>query len=254
MRLVKAWWDNGFFFVGIGTLMCVLLSLGLNYLLLFSDTLTPFGRSMIVSVAVPVLVSLPLLTWMAFLRGEVAALRRQSMVLASRDRLTGLPDRNAFSSIVDRRKPVTEERTATAGAFLIIRASVSRSSFPKFGLNISDDAINLTAAKIVSTVRSTDVVGRVGPDLFAILLWGASEEHAQDVAHRICEGAGVMHLGQDEDDALIDLYAGGIMFEGQPDVDQLFRQASKDLHMMRNGEGTIPFVHSSTFPMSAVAH
>lgn len=254
MRLVKAWFSSGYLFVGAGALMCVLLSLMLNYLLLFSDTLTPFGRSVIVAVVLPVLVSVPLLAWLVFLRREVSALRRQSTRLASRDRLTGLPNKNTFSSIVDRRKPAVEGQNAPAGAFLIIRVSVAESSFPKFGINISDEAINLTAAKIVSTVRSTDVVGRVGPDLFALLLWGANEEHAQDVASRICESAGTMQVWQGEGEALIDFYAGGIMFEGQPDVDQLFRQASKELHMLRTGESSIPFLHSRAYPMSAVAH
>ncbi|MDN3721845.1 diguanylate cyclase [Roseibium salinum] len=80
------------------------------------------------------------------------------------------------------------------GAFLLIRANIPENRYAEYGFHASDEAVSLTAATIVSAVRSTDVVGRLGPDLFAVLLWGADEEEARIVGKRICENASHVQL------------------------------------------------------------
>ncbi|TIT58572.1 MAG: GGDEF domain-containing protein, partial [Mesorhizobium sp.] len=55
----QAWKDVAWLTV-LGTAACLILSLGLNYLLLFSEALTPFARSVITATLVPVAIGLPL--------------------------------------------------------------------------------------------------------------------------------------------------------------------------------------------------
>ncbi|TIV05721.1 MAG: GGDEF domain-containing protein, partial [Mesorhizobium sp.] len=44
----------------LGTAGCVALSLALNYLMLFSDSLTPFARGAVTAIIVPIVIGLPL--------------------------------------------------------------------------------------------------------------------------------------------------------------------------------------------------
>ncbi|WP_428643906.1 GGDEF domain-containing protein [Roseibium sp.] len=251
---LKPRWDNGPFLLVCGTLVFVAVSICLNYLLFFSDSLSPFGRNMVLAVALPVLVGAPLLSWVIFLRRQVSALRRHSNYLATHDRLTGLPNGVAFSSLAERRKTLSADKNGSSGAFLIVRAGIPDNGVSQHGVSFGNDAVSLTAAAIVSAVRSTDLVGRIGPDLFAIFLWGATEEEARQVGRRIYEDCGAIQIEPGTASSL-DLRVGGILFEGHPDVDYLFREASGQFA----GEGgevtaTPYFQKSADFPMTVVRH
>ncbi len=254
MRELKPRWDKGLFFLGGGTLAFLAVSVGLNYLLLFSDTLTPFGRNMVLAVMLPLLVCVPLLVWVSYLRGQVSSLRHQSNYFAAHDRLTGLPNGVAFSSIADRRKNASGTQNGNSGAFLIVRTNVSDGDVLKYGFRASDEAISLTAATIVSAVRSTDLVGRIGPDLFAIFLWGASEEEARQVGERIYRNAGAIQIEPGAGNGHLDLNLGGILFDGETDVDRLVRETSSQF--VKSAGQQIPpnFLYSAGTPMKMVRH
>lgn len=247
-------WKNILLFLGGGTLAFMALSIGLNYLFLFSDTLTPFGRSMMAAVILPVVIGLPLLTWVMALKRQIRFHQSQTNYLATHDQLTGLPYGGAFSSIVDRREKSSLAENGASGAFLIIRAKVPDNRFAECGFHMSDDIISLTAATIVSAVRSTDVVGRIGPDLFAVLLWGADEQEARKVGQRICDNAGQVQLAVDAPAGTLDVSAGAVLFEGEPDVNQLFREVSGQL-FRKDEQITVPFFLSKEgSPMKVVRH
>ena len=69
-------WKNVAWLTALGTTGLLLLSVGLNYLLLFSEALTPFGRSMVTAVLLPVIIGGPLLLFIGLQRIELGHYRR----------------------------------------------------------------------------------------------------------------------------------------------------------------------------------
>ncbi len=205
-------------FVFVGALSVFILSAFSTYLILFFESISSLGRNLILSFLLPGLASVPLLVWICYLRGRVASLRHKVNYLATHDWLTGLPNRAAFSSIVE---CSGREKPGQAGAFLVVRAGLPTGNCSGNSCNAGIDAVRLTAAAIVSAVRSTDVVGRIGPDHFAIVLWGADREEARRIGCRISRDAGRIVVGAGAAERPLELGVRGCIFQGVPDLDAL---------------------------------
>ncbi|TGS25361.1 GGDEF domain-containing protein, partial [bacterium M00.F.Ca.ET.180.01.1.1] len=61
----------------LGTIGSLCVSLSLNYLLLFSETLTPFGRGMITATLLPLVICLPLFVFIGRNLAEIRRYRRE---------------------------------------------------------------------------------------------------------------------------------------------------------------------------------
>ena len=90
-------------FVVFGDFVSILISTALSYLILFSDNIDVVGRILVLAFLLPILVSVPLLCWVCYLREKTGSLRHQSNYFATHDWLTGLPNGDAFSSLVERK-------------------------------------------------------------------------------------------------------------------------------------------------------
>jgi hypothetical protein len=106
----------------IGTAISLAFSLLFNYLLLFSETLTPFTRSMIAAVALPILIGAPLSLLFGYCLQEISRQRRELTHSSSHDRVTAFFNGSAFASLVDRRAASSPKEGPRQGAFLIINA------------------------------------------------------------------------------------------------------------------------------------
>ena len=84
----------------LGTALSCGFSLLLNYLLLFSDSLTPFDRSLVTALAVPLVVGAPLSFLLAYSRQTVSRYRSALTRAASYDRTTDVLNDAAFTSLV----------------------------------------------------------------------------------------------------------------------------------------------------------
>ncbi|TIV62931.1 MAG: GGDEF domain-containing protein, partial [Mesorhizobium sp.] len=73
----------------LGTAGCVGLSLGLNYLLLLSDVLTPFGRSVVTATLLPIIIGLPLFALLGWRQVEIRRYRQELTRSGTYDPLTG---------------------------------------------------------------------------------------------------------------------------------------------------------------------
>ncbi|GAB4351043.1 MAG: GGDEF domain-containing protein [Oricola sp.] len=218
---------NAVFFAG-----CLAASLAVsefvNYLLLYLPALTPFQRSVVNAAVVPVVVCIPLLAVVSYQRAQLARRQRELNYYASHDRLTNFYRPGVFSDIVERRKKMTGA-DHQAGAFLIVHAQHLREINRRYGLEAGDEALALIAMAIRSSVRTDDVVGRIGATMFGIFLPGASEADARDIAERITGNVKNVYFAPAESGDIISVRVGGVVFSDHIGFRDMFREAEERL-------------------------
>src|SRR3954466_16182127 len=135
----------------------------------------------------------------ALLRASLAEARSRIEALeaaAENDPLTGLANGTRFERELER---VTSqaERHATPAALLYIDLRGLKTINAKHGRFAGDAALIHVAKLLNGLIRSTDVLARIGGDLFALILDHLDHESAIDTAERLgrCVAAEPVDLG-----------------------------------------------------------
>ncbi|MHB8245685.1 MAG: GGDEF domain-containing protein [Acidimicrobiales bacterium] len=100
------------------------------------------------------------------------------------DTLTGALNARTFIRLGDRFLELAASRGEPATVLRIKLREVAAIN-SQFGLEMGDAALIETARLLGSSVRGSDLVGRIGPDEFAVLLYGAPSEAAKVVVERL---------------------------------------------------------------------
>lgn len=104
--------------------------------------------------------------------------------LATHDVLTGLPNRRAFTEVLDRHT-AHGQRYGLDGAVLLVDLDNFKQINDTLGHATGDDVISRAAAVLLDTLRGTDTVARLGGDEFAILLPHSDATATAETAVRI---------------------------------------------------------------------
>jgi diguanylate cyclase len=232
--------------------VCLIVFALTNYFLLFFDELTPVTHGAISALVLTLAVAIPLLLWVLYLQRKIGSHRREINHMASHDRLTGLPAAGAFSSMLDLRLNEGAADDETAGAFLIIRVTVPETAYSQYGFMANEEAISFVAAKIMSEVRSSDVVGRISPDMFAVFLSGATEQDARQIGSRMLQISSNIDVKTEARDSRFNVRVGGVSFDNKLSIEDMFHKASSLLTFSEAGE-PLNFLHMSGQPTAAVA-
>ncbi|HYH18031.1 MAG TPA: EAL domain-containing protein [Azospirillum sp.] len=110
---------------------------------------------------------------------------RELLRLATRDRLTGLPNRALIESLVE---SAVERARRHGRRFAVLCMDLSRFKLitDTLGHHAGDALLLEVAKRVQATVRTADTVGRIGSDDFAIVLEEVADaEEAAAVAQRI---------------------------------------------------------------------
>lgn len=212
----------------LGTLACIVLSLAFNYLLLFSG-LTSFGRGAASAFVLPVIISAPLFVFIGLKSREIGRYRRSLNQAATYDMVTECFKGAVFSSLVDRRAMPETGHGPRKGAFLLISAEQLNSINRRYGFDWGEEALRLIAATIRAAIRADDIVGRLADSEFAVFLPDASESSASEVGQRIRERVAEVVFTPKGGSEVLDVIVGGIIFEGAPGFDTMFRAAGQPL-------------------------
>jgi len=213
----------------LGTAGSLGLSLGLNYLLLFSDALTPFARSMITAGLLPVIICLPLFALIGWNRVEIHRYRQELNRSGTYDRLTGCLNGPVFTSMVERRAARRPGPGPRSGAFLIIHPQHLRSINMRFGLEWGDEALRLIVSTIQSSVREEDLIGRIGASMFGVFLSGATEAEAKEIGERIRTRIAQVYCAPKGIEDVLTIKVGGVMLENEMEFSDMFRSAEQHL-------------------------
>ncbi|RRI03152.1 GGDEF domain-containing protein [Mesorhizobium tamadayense] len=219
----------------LGTACCLALSLGLNYLLLFIDGLTPYGRSVITATLLPIIIGLPLFALLGWRQVEIRRYRQELTRSGTYDQLTGCLNGAVFTSMVDRR--AARPSGPRSGAFLVIHPEHLSAINLRFGLEWGDEALRLIASAIRSSVRKEDLIGRIGTALFGVFLPGASEQDAKEVGKRIRQAVGQIYFAPKGDKDVLAIRVGGVVFEHELAFEDMFRSAEEGLSELQDDTG-----------------
>ena len=105
--------------------------------------------------------------------------------LATRDALTGLPNRTL---ILDRIEQMQRgSRTGEAGAVLFVDLDRFKDVNDSLGHRLGDDLLRQVATRFRDALRESDSIGRLGGDEFVVLVEGAGAHNAETAAQRLLD-------------------------------------------------------------------
>lgn len=228
-------WKNIAKLTLFGTVSALLFSLAFNYVLELATSLTPFGRHLASAIVLPILIAAPLFFFVGLKQRDARRVRQELNRAATYDGLTASLNGTVFSSVIDRRAASSAMPGARHGAFLLIDAEHIRAVNMRYGLDWGNEALRLIATTIRSSVRSGDIVGRLGTSEFGVFLPGATEKNARDIGERIRAEVAKVYFAPDGQMSALSVSVGGVIYENDPGFDGLFRAAGQRLS---NVQGT----------------
>jgi diguanylate cyclase (GGDEF)-like protein len=218
---------------------CLAFAFGAWTLLAIGMGIMPMGdeqvsRSVLIStrfgVTLIALAPLVVASVMAARNDLMEQLRR----LAERDALTGLRNRRAFfetgaetlSRSVARGKPA---------AVLMIDIDHFKSVNDNFGHISGDRVITAVAEMIEKSVRSQDVVGRLGGEEFAVILPDCAADEARQVAERITSTLRSTRIALGADKSIAVTASIGLHVENEDNyIERSLARADKALYRAKN--------------------
>jgi diguanylate cyclase (GGDEF)-like protein/PAS domain S-box-containing protein len=130
--------------------------------------------------------------------------------LADHDPLTGLLNRRGFTAAL-RRHAALVRRYGPDGALLMVDLDEFKRVNDTYGHQGGDEVIVAVAARLLHTLRDSDVAARLGGDEFAVLLTRGGQADAETVAGRIVRAA-----REGSRDRAVTVSVGVALFDGSP--------------------------------------
>lgn len=185
-------------------------------------------RLLLVGVALPSAVSIPVLLFLTTRLRQLAVAHHELAIYASTDSLTRVLNRGAFITLVDAYlDEVREHERAVQGALLVVDADNFKAINDSLGHDRGDEALRLIAGTIKANLRSPDLVGRIGGEEFGVFLPGTSPERAAVVAERIRRTVTEIPFGRSPP---LSVSIGGITFASRARFEDLFKAADRQLY------------------------
>jgi diguanylate cyclase len=228
----------------------VLLSVLACHLLLsiFSQGLGTTG--VVAAALMPILIGGPMIFYLSVRHQELCLAYDRLEHAASRDSLTDCLNHGAFAEQVG---ATLRNADNPCGALLVVDADHFKSINDRFGHDRGDVALKLIAATIRSTVRSTDLVGRLGGEEFGIFLPGASRATAQAIAECIRHAVATSVFEVGGHSHPLSVSVGGAVFDSPISFTDLFRSADRRMYAVKNsGRNSVDLVAMDAGPVDAV--
>jgi diguanylate cyclase (GGDEF)-like protein len=214
---------------------CVAGALIFNYLLFRAAGLPFLWTGVIGAAAVAVAIATPLLAFGARRERELAGLRLKLNRVSSADHLTDCLDGAVFTALVDAFRAGAEDRPGNRrGALLVVDVDHFKDVNARFGRSWGDEALRVVSNVIRASLRSGDLVGRLGGEEFGVFLPGARRENAEDIAERVRKVIADTLFEPGGKRCLLTVSVGGVVFEDQLIFDELIEAAEEELLSAKN--------------------
>jgi diguanylate cyclase (GGDEF)-like protein len=159
---------------------------------------------------------------------------RQAVELASRDPLTGVQNRMALSSSLQREVDLAQRQQVTL-SMLVIDIDHFKAFNDEYGHAFGDDVLTAVAQTISNTVRRSDLLFRYGGEEFVVLASHTGEEGAMLLAERIRENVAAMQTVRGRD-IQVTVSLGVARLQPKETAEAFFERADKAVYSAkRNG-------------------
>ena len=217
-----------------GTLGCIAIAVMFNYVFFSLYAPAALGPGLVSATIIPIILAGPLFFFLTAKLRELAIANHRLNDLASTDSLTGCLNRGAFTRVVDGFLERDSETGPPVGALLVIDADHFKSINDLFGHHRGDEALNLIATAIRTSLRRGDWIGRIGGEEFGVLLPGAGLVEAEDIAERIRNTVNSLEFSGNGQPHDLTVSVGGAAFGRPMNFSELFRIADERLYIAKN--------------------
>ena len=156
--------------------------------------------------------------------------------LADEDPLTSIPNRRSFEAAV-RLTLELSARHRVHGSLLMVDLDGFKAINDTHGHATGDAVLAAVAARLRDRLRSSDLLGRVGGDEFAVLLRATAGARAQKVAEALAACVRATRLGPGQPDVSLSASIGVADFGAYPlpTVEELFAAADAAMYKTKRG-------------------
>ena len=156
--------------------------------------------------------------------------------LADRDPLTPVVNRRAFVRELDRTKAYGDRYGNTA-SLIYLDLDGMKAINDRYGHAIGDRVLVAVAEALVSNVRSSDIVGRLGGDEFSIMLARADQEAAQKKARRLMTLIDDIKIKSGDDVVSVSVSYGIIDLASQSNAEAALAVADRAMYESKQTKG-----------------
>jgi diguanylate cyclase (GGDEF)-like protein len=222
----QAWRQVIFWTVTI-IVICVLVSVAISVVLLDVISEGINGPGLVTAIVMPIILGGPIMFYMQLRHQQLKLANLKLDVLASTDWLTDTLNRRAFTNGAS---ALLAEGPDHRGTLLVIDVDRFKSINDQFGHEAGDEALQLLAKTIVASVRTGDLVGRIGGEEFGVFLPGAEYDIASAAAERIRVAVGRLRFAPGGADHPLSVSIGGVTAADRSPFSDLFRIADQQLY------------------------
>ena len=160
-------------------------------------------------------------------REELDRIKSTLSSVTTLDELTGCYNESHFREVLTQHRGMSE-RGSYYFTLAVLQVDQFTDVIDKYGLGSGNNVLQLFARIVKAALRDVDVVSRHGPDTFALLLSGATEDDSVTIINRISQLISQIQVAEDE--YLKITTSGGITsFHGTESSEELIANASKAL-------------------------
>lgn len=213
-----------------GTFGCVLFAVAFNYFAFRDLDDVALGRGLAVAIMLPILLAGPLFFYLTLKMRELSRLNYQLNELATKDFGTGLLNRRALITRVNDETAKMSFNVAVTHLFLVVDADRFKSINDKYGHAAGDDALKLISAALEKSVRSYDIVGRIGGEEFAVFLPNVTPKDAFYIADRLRRAVASSEFKPKGNRHDLSVSIGGVIYKDATAFGDLFKGADANLY------------------------
>lgn len=201
-------------------------------------------QGLTVAVLLPLTVGGPPIFFLILKHEQLRQSNRKLEFMATTDWLTGCLNRGAFTSEVTQRLDSPE--ADCQGVLLVVDADEFKRVNDRFGHQVGDEALQRIAAAIRHTVRSRDLVGRLGGEEFGVFLAQLDCRTADHTAERIRRAVADIDFVPEGEAYPLSVSIGGASCAGHRSFSAVYRLADQHLYEAKHaGRDRVAMEHAA---------
>ena len=212
-----------------GTLLCIVVSLAFDSFSLGTGTWR-WGSDPLNNVIIPSILAPPLLFLLLWQMRQLALAHREVLTAASTDSLTQCLNRRAFTAMVEGYLGTLRG----SGALLVIDVDHFKSVNDTYGHHEGDRALELIADAIKVSVRSNDLVARMGGEEFSVFLPAMDKSGATVAGETIRAQIAATEFEVEGSRVSLSASIGGIAFAEPRPFPDLYREADRQMYLAKS--------------------